>query len=239
MKKKWIMICLLCIISLILCFLVARSAAVKFVQDLQSEQAVETDTWNGSDPGEDHYDWNEQNTIDASEAPAYWALTELALEYNNKIPFALGGRYGRTGYPVVDSGIDNRYHPEDSKMGMDSLGYIMWLYRNLFGTYDGQLEDPTSMYTDCSVSIDELRIGDVGMITLDRDGNHFGICVGFIEDKAVFSHCDSAPHQLYPGGVNRLTFLASQTDEYLEGQAPTDFLYFVRPMAEWESGIYE
>ena len=115
----------------------------------------------------------------------------------------------------------------------------MWLYRNLFGTYDPRLEDPAAMHEEASVAISDLQIGDVGMISLDKEGNHYGICIGFLNDLAVFSHCDSAPHKLYPGGVTRLTYLAIQTDQYMEGLEPANFQYFVRPDAEWESGVYE
>lgn len=238
MKKKWILLILIPVA--VLTFLLARTVATKLVNNYIQSSYEETAEADLSDPGEEEvFLWNEQAAIEPSEKPTYWALTELAVEYNNKIPFVNGGRYGRTGYPVTEDGVDNRYHPEGSAAGMDSLGYIMWLYRNLFGSYDPRLEDPAAMHTEASVDLSDLKIGDVGMISLEKEGNHYGICIGFLNDLAVFSHCDSAPHALYPGGVNRLTYLSLQTDQYLEGQAPENFQYFIRPDAEWESNIYE
>lgn len=232
------------LISIPLLFFLAvflsRTLAKELLSVYTDTNLNETETALLSDAGEiESYSWDEQKVIEPAEAPAFWALTELALDYNNQIPFADGGRYGRTGYPVIADGVDNRHHPKEERPGMDSLGYIMWIYRNLFGQYDERLDDPISMYQETAVDLSELRVGDIGMISLEAAGNHYGICIGFQDGLAVFSHSDSAPHALYPGGVNRLTFLASQTDQYLEGQAPENFQYFFRPDAAWESVVYE
>mgnify|MGYP000023661682 CR=1 FL=1 len=196
----------------------------KLASELACEGEESEESWDGT-------------SIETGTPAAYWALTELALSYDQKIPYAEGGRYGREGYPVIAAGIDNRFMEKDDKMGLDSLGYLLWLFKNTTGEDQTELEQPYELIRDCGVNAEQLQVGDIGMYSTEAGGNHYGVCVGFLDGRAVFSHCDSKPTKAYPGGINHLSFLAEQTSQCLDGFSPEPFTYFVRPQIDWEEEV--
>lgn len=196
----------------------------KLASELSCEGEESEENWDGT-------------PIDTGTPAAYWALTELAVSYDLKIPYAEGGRYSRDGYPVIAAGLDNRFMDKDNQMGLDSLGYLLWIFKNTTGEDQTDLERPYELVRESGVSIDDLQVGDIGMYSTEASGNHYGVCVGFLDGLAVFSHCDSKPTKAYPGGVNHLSFLAGQTNRCLDGFSPEPFAYFVRPGIDWKEEV--
>jgi len=164
------------------------------------------------------------------------ALIELALEYNGYIPYAQGGRSFDKGFHKYPGGIDNRGKGSELQTGLDSWGYVIWLFRNTLGaTGDEWLSPETIAETSMEVAESALEVGDVGMLLPPgSSGNHYGVCVGFIDGIPVFSHCANVPADKYPCGNNRLSYLESSTGLYLHGSAPVAFTFFFRPESGWE-----
>lgn len=185
--------------------------------------------------GENGFDETEQLTIADPIQPLFeektrWNLFQLAYSYNGKIPYCVGGRFWQQGYPVIDGGIDNRNLPEGVSMGMDSLGYVIWLYRNMFGICDEEMEAPVALlYEKYKINKEQLEVGDIGMATLNSDENHYGVCIGYDHGIPVFTHCDSSPSELYPGGTTRFSYLSASAKRYYMGNRPVDLQYFFRP----------
>ena len=160
-------------------------------------------------------------------------MVAFILDYMGYIPFADGGRFYGTGYFKSPDGVDNRIQ---SPAGMDSLGYVIWVYRNVFGSCSEKLENPVANLQEWQqVSVENLQIGDIGMYT-DKAGerNHFGIFVGYDHGIPVFSHCSGLMALKYPCGNDRLSFLKSMTSLYYMGNAPVEFNFFFRLDVPWE-----
>ena len=163
-------------------------------------------------------------------------LIDLALEYDGFIPYATGGRYYYDGFPKYPGGIDNRGAAPEQQTGMDSYGYVYWLYKNVFGSLGEEWFDISTLYeTAMSVSVSDIQVGDIGMMQpADSKRNHFGVCVGFINGHPVFTHCLNSPVEKYPLGNNRLSFVKSDFNSYIRGSAPVEFKEFIRPAVNWE-----
>jgi len=164
------------------------------------------------------------------------ALIEIALEYNGYIPFASGGRSFEKGFHKYRSGIDNRGKPPELQTGLDSWGYVMWLFRNTFGEDGDEWLSPEALSkTAAEVKREDLQVGDIGMLyPPGENGNHFGVCVGYIDGIPVFSHCANIPAEGYPCGNSRLSCLSAEEDLYMHGSAPVGFTCFFRPAVAWE-----
>lgn len=175
-------------------------------------------------------------TFDTGRAHSRKTLIELALEYNGYIPFASGGRSFDKGFHKYTDGIDNRGRAPELQTGLDSWGYVLWLFRNTFGTVGEEWLDPESFAGKASeVEKENLEVGDIGMLSGPGEaGNHFGVCIGFIDGIPVFSHCANIPADRYPLGNSRLSFLSGSTDLYLQGSPPVGFTRFYRPLVSWE-----
>lgn len=158
-------------------------------------------------------------------------MRNICMEYLYKIPFLEDGRYFGIGYSV-SMNVDGMYN------GLDSIGWLIFAYRNLTGETSVTSKNPVEYYTKNKnsrvQSISELEIGDIGMISLNETDNHFGIFVGFYNENPVFVHCSNEPDSVYNQGCVRMSYLQSVCDYYIEGSAPVDFQYFVRPDIKWE-----
>lgn len=208
---------------------------------LESMAAEREELNSRGDPGDDEFTQltdKEKNagSFDTGRAHSRKALIELALEYNGYIPFASGGRSFDRGFHKYASGIDNRGRAPELQTGLDSWGYILWLFRNTFGTLGDEWLDPeTFAGTAAEVEEESLEVGDIGMLRMPEEtGNHYGVCIGFLEGIPVFSHCANIPADRYPLGNSRLSFLSSGTGRYLQGAAPVGFTHFYRPPVRWE-----
>lgn len=160
-------------------------------------------------------------------------MIKLAVSYNEKIPYQEDGFCWTEGYPIFSEGIDSRFVPEDTSLGVSSLGYCIWIYRNIFGNCDSEFLDPTKMYEKYAIKKEELQIGDIGMYALEG-ANHYGVCIGYDNGYPVFTHCDSIPKGKYPGGCNKLAYLKDGDTPFYTGNRPVEFNYFFRPNVTWE-----
>ncbi len=177
-----------------------------------------------------------ERAFDTGRAHSRKALIELALRYNGHIPFASGGRSFDKGFHIYAYGIDNRGRAPELQTGLDSWGYVLWLFRNTFGTVGEEWLDPKSFAGAASeVEKESLEVGDIGMLCgPGEDENHYGVCVGFLDGVPVFTHCANIFADRYPLGNSRLSFLSGSTDLYLQGSPPVGFTRFFRPLVSWE-----
>lgn len=178
--------------------------------------------------------WNITTALDIpKERATRQNLINLAISYNEKIPYQEGEYYWLEGYPVFNEGIDSRFVPEGTSVGLGSWGYCVWIYRNIFNVTDKSFLNPEEMYESLAVEKEELKIGDIGMYKKEGK-NHYGIFIGYDNDRPVFTHCDSIPKEKYPGGCNKLSYLEEGGTPYFMGNRPVKFQYFFRPNVAWE-----
>ena len=159
------------------------------------------------------------------------SLVSICMDSLYKIPFVYGGRCYTKGY-LISKNPDTDYYN-----GVDSVGYLIWAYRQLQGYTPTAASDPLYYYEvhpDKRVNaVSELQVGDIGMVSLNKTDNSFGIFIGFYMDNPVFVHCSNEPHLVFEKGCVRLSYLKSVCDAYLEGSRPVDYKYFIRPDVEW------
>lgn len=174
------------------------------------------------------------DSIEAEETADWKAsLQDMILSVNETIPFAENMReYGKMDtYP---DGFDNRQlvYAVGFGYGVDSIGYLIWLTRNVFGETVADFEDMISLYSESEkVDISELEIGDIGMIYDDTTVNNvYGIVAGHTEDGyVIMSLCDNTYSKLFPLGSNRLCYIKSENNNFFGASAPVDFRFFFRP----------
>lgn len=159
------------------------------------------------------------------------ALAELLLEYDGYVPYLKDGRLWQETIPKLDHGVDNWNGNLADGYGVDSLGYVLWAYYQLFHI---AIPNPAEAYRNGNrIPVDGLLTGDVGMEEYQEGiPNHYGIFIGYDDEIPVFAHCTSIPYPGYPGGVSRLSSIG---DKYYMGTAPATFQYFTRPDVEWEN----
>lgn len=156
------------------------------------------------------------------------SVAEFVMEYSGYIPFKDGIHfYGEGYFKNPENSIDNRMI---DGYGMDSAGYVIWVYRNVTGSCDPAMDDLAQYLTNsCDrITMDTLMAGDIGLYTDERGKKHFGICIENINDHAVFSHCSGLPAPGYPGGHDRVAYLKEMSSEYLQGNRPAPFDEFYR-----------
>lgn len=160
------------------------------------------------------------------------SLARLAADYNMSIPYCSDGADDSLAAGYLRSGPTL----ERPRHGMSSASYVVWVFRNTFGTCGSEFLDLPAMYDSGNrVTADALMPGDIGMYRADGgSGNHFGVCIGFYGGHPLFTHCSSVPFGDYAWGCNRVSYLKSENDAYFGGSAPVDFRCFVRPDLEWE-----
>lgn len=162
-------------------------------------------------------------------------IAKLAIEYDGKIPFVKDKTDFQEGYVDV-----YRFRPADyyrTTFGMGYVGYIQWLYLNSFGYVPESVCDLTStcFSHEYEVTVDELRTGDIGVYCDPETGAYiYGICIGEKNGMHVFSFESPRGNLKLFTGCNRMAYLASETDEYLCGNAPITFTDFFRPEAVWD-----
>jgi len=160
-------------------------------------------------------------------------MVSFILSYLGYIPFADQGRFYGTGYFKSPDGVDNRIQ---TPVGVDSLGYVIWVYRNVFASSSPAFNEPEGWPQQWQqITVTELEIGDIGVYQdPSSTQNHYGVFVGHSNGFPVFAHCSGVAAPKYPCGNDRLAFLKSVTQQYYMGNAPVDFHYFFRPMVDWE-----
>lgn len=168
-------------------------------------------------------------------------MIKLAIDSLEALPFKEGGRDCYYEGFIRYSDIIDNYKLENSDLGdlshgMDSQGFVIWLYRNIFGICSSDFLDLVKMYENGDkVSQSELNVGDIGLYT-DKEGfpNHYGVCVGFDNGIPVFAHCSGIYRSKLPMGTNIISHLKSASTDYICGYPPVEFNYFFRPNVDWE-----
>lgn len=212
---------------------------------IEIDETVESETLSGDAGDEGSYEADINTPIEDvlnNEKHTKDRMIRLAIDSLEAIPFKDGGRdCYYEGFVRYNDVIDN-YKLEmtelgDLSHGMDSQGFVIWLYRNTFGICQSDFLDLVKMYNGSStkVSSSELQVGDIGLLT-DKEGdpNHFGVCVGFDKDIPVFAHCTGIYKDKLPMGTNIISHLKSASNDYLCGYPPVEFNFFFRPDVDWE-----
>lgn len=159
-------------------------------------------------------------------------FVKLALEGVGNIPFLEGGHFLEGRFPKFPDGLDNRVLEKGFQTGVDSLGYVQWLYNQMFQVV---IEDPAEEFRQGNrIAVSELRAGDIAMKDYHVGAaNHYGIFLGYDGDIPVIIHCDSGPWPRFPGGVVKLSTIEEEGHYYM-GTSPEAFSYFTRPAVVWE-----
>lgn len=167
-------------------------------------------------------------------------LTALTEEYNEKIPFGYRGRSYSYGYFKQESGYKNiLYNNCANGLGLDGLGYVIWLYRNALGHTPQEICGTFSVQNlSIPVNITQLTVGDLcitgdGMVDAD-----YGVVCGFADGHPVVSMCDNVPNMKFTYGCNHLSYIRSEHDEILGSYRAVDFVKFFRlcELSEMDGG---
>lgn len=159
-------------------------------------------------------------------------LIRLALEGVGNIPFLEGGNLIERQFSKFSAGVDNRFLEKEFQTGLDSLGYVQWLYNHLF---QEPITDPAEESGQGNrIVLGELRPGDIVMREY-RTGraNHYGIFLGYDRQIPVVVHCDSGPWPRFPEGVLKISAIG-EDGKYYMGTPAEDFSYFSRPAVVWD-----
>lgn len=168
-------------------------------------------------------------------------LTSLCIEYNGLIPFSEGGREYSLGYDKYVEGFDNRYWLKKCgvSFGLDSEGYLIWIFRNTFGYTPLKMEKGiASLYTDCEQIIDvsSLQVGDICLLSNDPNASYnlFGVVAGERDGHVMVSLCDNTCCELFTNGCTRLAYISYDYNVAFGSSMPVDFKYFCRLDLDWE-----
>lgn len=241
MKKKVIIIVSVIIAVTVGAFFMSREIAKQIIENTYTVQettewqiATEEDEISGDTGINEMPVIGINNALDIPEENrTYKNFWNFILTYNESIPFSDNQFYWLEGYTVFADGIDNRFTDKEQSQGMGSLGYCLWIYRNIFGICDEALLEPQAMKESLFTDKDLLQIGDLGMY--EKDGKfHYGVFVGNDGENKIFTHCDSIPTKLYPGGCNKLAYLDNGTELFYMGNRPVPFEVFVKVDLDWE-----
>lgn len=157
-------------------------------------------------------------------------FAELSAQYNKCIPFITNGMDESlyNGY-TIGTKVDNSTLG-DYAHGMTNQGYVVWLYRNVYGKAPDILKDFDALCSEADyVTAEDLKPGDIGMVHNEgAENNVFGVYVGTFDGKHMFSYCSAVPTKNIPMGTNHISYLKSEKDRYFNGSPAVDFNYFVR-----------
>lgn len=180
-------------------------------------------------------DSNEKLTITGNMKPRD-RINMICREYNNLIPFAVGGREYGLGYEKYYEGFDNRTWEREfgTTFGLDGEGYLIWIYRNTFGETPAAMEDGLIQMLGRddveSIEISDLMIGDICMLSDDPNAsyNQYGIVAGEYNGHVVVSLCDNVSTPKFSDGSNRLAYIVDEYNVAIGESMPVEFKYFYR-----------
>ncbi len=159
-------------------------------------------------------------------------ITSLCVEFDGLIPFSYQGRSYALGFDKQISGYDNSVYPVGRGYGLDSFGYVVWVFRNAAGHTPEALKepDPFSPATITEISCSELKVGDICSYydIGTTDGNVLGVVAGFRDGVPVVSMADNRATKEFPYGCNHLAYIESIQDEVLGDYPPEPFTCFYR-----------
>lgn len=159
-------------------------------------------------------------------------LSNLCLEYDQCIPYSPDGYCYGTGYDKYTTGLDNYRFLKDCNVtvGMGNDGYLVWLFRNVFGVAPEGLKNPVELYgISEKVSVDELSVGDIALLSnTDGNGNLYGIVCGVVDGHPLISYISNEKTELFSYGCNHICYVKSDYNHYYGNSRPIDFSYFFR-----------
>lgn len=182
--------------------------------------------------------YNESETISSVSVMTskQYLFSATCLEYNMMVPYVQGGS-AEERLKKYDKGIQEEDLKDEYFHGVDSEGYVKWLYAKIFntdiivGTLFSYLENCTKI-----VDFSTLQIGDICSIEDSTNANLYGVVAYINEDGTVIvSLCDSSPNEKFVTGSVRLAYIQSQKNSYYENSMPVNFNVFYRPNVKWGS----
>lgn len=169
-------------------------------------------------------------------------LIALAEEYNEKIPFGYQGRSYSYGFFKQEEGYRNILYDNCANgLGLDGMGYAIWLYRNAMGHTPEELCGEFSLQNfSAPVDVAELAVGDfciTGDGVMDAD---YGVVCGFVDGHPVVTMCDNVPNTKFAYGCNHLSYISQEYDEILGSYPAVNFIRFyrLRELSGTDGGAY-
>lgn len=167
--------------------------------------------------------------VDSSQSIAD-RISTLCVEYNKKIPFNDGGRSYAKGFFKQDTYDNSAYQPGNG-YGLDSKGYLIWLFRNALGYTPDGLKDGKNIREHAKpVTQNNLQVGDICFLYEPEatTSNLCGVVAGFLDGDVVVSVCDNYQTEDFPYGSTHFVFIAGQKDSCLDVYPPVHFQAFYR-----------
>lgn len=158
-------------------------------------------------------------------------LIGLAEDYNEMIPYGHLGRSWSYGYFKQEDGYENILYDSCSNgLGIDSLGYVIWIYRNSLGHTPSELQGEfTVSNLRHPIRADEAQIGDMCMTAARDQDVCYGVVCGFsAEGHMIITMCDNIPNTRFKYGCNHLAYVKNDYNEYLGDYTAVDFTNFYR-----------
>lgn len=128
-----------------------------------------------------------------------WKLINTATSLIGKVPYQWGGKAKMAGYDTSWWSFD----ASGEQKGLDCSGYVQWVYM----TAGVKLKNINDLISTAqmnknleTISFQELKPGDIGLLNSDEDANHAGIYLG----EGYWAHCSS----------QRGTVIAEKTDMF-------------------------
>lgn len=165
-----------------------------------------------------------------------YMFAATCLEYNMQVPYVQGGRAAGSLNKYYE-GITEEDIKDENIRGLDSEGYVKWLYQSIFNKdiFEGTL----ASYLDKCIQVSDissLQIGDICLIDDSFNAKLYGVVAYIDHDGTVLvSLCDSRPSEKFITGSTRLAYIKSQYNGYYEKSLPVDFNLFYRLNVQWGS----
>ncbi len=147
-----------------------------------------------------------ENEINDTSSEKRLQFAQAACSIVGKVNYFWGGKSSAVGIDpewgemreVTSEGSSS--YGQTKPYGLDCSGYVSWAFIQLgysFSEMESVLGNGTWNQWDLSTSIDfgDIRVGDIAFMNKypTDDGNHVGICVGFLKNgDPVFAHCSSS-----------------------------------------------
>lgn len=159
-------------------------------------------------------------------------LPAVALRYNEKIPYDVGGRYWGLGFKMHTSFDNSEYFWTGSGDGLDSEGYVLWLIRQCFGYSPDEIMGGIQIDKMDRETYESLEVGDICVKT-GESGTVYGIVACFKKGKPIVTLCDSQKTDDYVCGCSHFCY-ARDEDGFFDGYRPVDFQEFYRLPSGWK-----
>ena len=113
-------------------------------------------------------------------------ILNVASTLIGRVPYQWGGKSTKSGYDTSWYTFEN-----GEQKGLDCSGYVQWVYRTAGyseETWQQLLSTSMIMQTCEQIPVDELQVGDLGILNTGETTNHVGIYIG----NGYYIHCNAS-----------------------------------------------